>query len=128
MAVAPSHPVLKRALQLVTAWILGHQGDNVWFVSGPGMLTKAFCDVYLRQLEHALMPEGVKLLLPHEISPYVAQHLPRRYKADSRHWLSTKNAMRSIFRDPRPFQDDRQAALFALGPVHDASKSRGDPT
>ena len=128
MAVAPSHPVLKRALQLVTAWILGHQGDNVWFVSGPGMLTKAFCDVYLRQLEHALMPEGVKLLLPHEISPYVAQHLPRRYKADSRHWLSTKNAMRSIFRDPRPFQDDRQAALFALGQVHDASRSRGDHT
>jgi tetratricopeptide (TPR) repeat protein len=86
IAVTPRHPFIQKALTLITSLILERQGDNIWFLSGPGMFTKAFCDTYFTQLSQGVLPSGTKVLLPYELTPFIAQHLPRRYKADGRHW------------------------------------------
>lgn len=86
IGVAPRHPFVKNALARVASSILERQGDNIRFVSGPGIFTQAFCQTYAAQFARSSLPAGVKVLCPHDLAAFVAQHLPCQYKADAPHW------------------------------------------
>jgi mannosyltransferase OCH1-like enzyme len=79
IGVTARHPFVKNALAWVASLILEQQGHTIRFVSGPGMLTKAFCDTYLAQFARGTLPAGVKVLCPHDLAAFVAQHLPREF-------------------------------------------------
>jgi mannosyltransferase OCH1-like enzyme len=100
IAAAPHHPFIQYALSVVTNNILERDGDSIWFISGPGALTLAFCHFYRNQLRQLSIPEGVRIIDTYTLSSTVAQHLPLAYKHRGKHWLHKSNRQRSLFRNP----------------------------
>jgi tetratricopeptide (TPR) repeat protein len=100
IAAAPHHPFIQYALSVVTNNILERDGDSIWFISGPGALTLAFCHFYRNQLRRLSIPEGVRIVDTYTLSNSVAQHLPLAYKHRGEHWLHKSNRQRSLFRKP----------------------------
>ena len=80
--------------------ILERQGDSIWFLSGPGALTLAFCHFYKRELRQLTLPAGVHIVDTFTLSRTVAQHLPLAYKHRGAHWNHQKQRNRSLFRNP----------------------------
>lgn len=106
IASVPEHPFIIESLRVVVNQILERQGESLWFLSGPGVLTKVFCWMYRDQLQDQRWPKGVKLLAPHQLSHVVATHLPRSYKSDERHWLRNLSTQRlAMFRGYDPSAD-----------------------
>jgi mannosyltransferase OCH1-like enzyme/tetratricopeptide (TPR) repeat protein len=106
IAAAPHHPFIQYALSVVTNNILERDGDSIWFISGPGALTLAFCHFYRNQLRQLSIPEGVRIIDTYTLSNSVSQHLPLAYKHRGQHWLHKSNRQRSLFRKPsgRPLE------------------------
>ncbi|MFZ9712336.1 MAG: glycosyltransferase family 32 protein, partial [Burkholderiaceae bacterium] len=100
IASAPNHPFIRYALKTVTEQILERQGDSIWFLSGPGALTLAFCHFYKRELRQLTLPTGVHIIDTFTLSRTVAQHLPLAYKHRGTHWNHQKQRNRSLFRNP----------------------------
>jgi len=100
IASAPNHPFMRYALKTVTEQILERQGDSIWFLSGPGALTLAFCHFYKRELRQLTLPAGVRIVDTFTLSRTVAQHLPLAYKHRGAHWNHQKQRNRSLFRNP----------------------------
>jgi mannosyltransferase OCH1-like enzyme len=100
IASAPNHPFIRYALKTVTDHILERQGDSIWFLSGPGALTLAFCHFYKRELRQLRLPAGVHIVDTFTLSRTVAQHLPLAYKHRGAHWNHQKQRNRSLFRNP----------------------------
>ena len=100
MASVPNHPFIQYALDRVVNQILNHQGD-VWFASGPGCITIAFCNYYLDLLTQGLLPEGVMIKTCYEIEKKISIQLPRQYKQSSKSWSFSKGAPVPTYRYPR---------------------------
>jgi mannosyltransferase OCH1-like enzyme/tetratricopeptide (TPR) repeat protein len=100
IASAPNHPFIRYALKTVTEHILERQGDSIWFLSGPGALTLAFCHFYKREFRQLTLPAGVHIVDTFTLSRTVAQHLPLAYKHRGAHWNHQKQRNRSLFRNP----------------------------
>jgi len=94
------HPFIQYALSVVTNNILERDGDSIWFISGPGALTLAFCHFYRNQLRQLSIPEGVRIIDTYSLSNTVAQHLPLAYKHQGSHWNHTSQRQRALFRKP----------------------------
>lgn len=99
IAAAPAHPFIRSALAQVVANILGKQGDWIWFVSGPGVLTVLFCQFYIEELRRCRLPAGVMVKDAYRIQRNISIHLPRAYKHDDRGWLSSVAAASPLFRN-----------------------------
>ena len=97
IAAAPRHPFIRAALDQVAKNILEKQGDSIWFVSGPGMLTTLFCQVYLDDLRQCKLPHRVMIKDVYQVQQKISMHLPRAYKQDGRGWSSTKAASKPLF-------------------------------
>lgn len=101
LAVVPNHPFLHHALKYVTDQILSREGDNIWFISGPGALSLAFCHFYRDTLRRLQLPPGIRIIDTYTFSRTVAQHLPLTYKHRGKHWNHQEQRSRSLFRKPR---------------------------
>jgi tetratricopeptide (TPR) repeat protein len=101
IAAAPHHPFIQYALRVVTNNILERDSDSIWFISGPGALTLAFCHFYRNQLRQLSIPDGVRLVDTYTLSNTVAQHLPLAYKHRGQHWLHKSQRQRSLFRQAK---------------------------
>jgi mannosyltransferase OCH1-like enzyme/Flp pilus assembly protein TadD len=100
LAAAPNHTFIRFALNEVTKNILERDGDSIWFISGPGAITLAFCHFYQHELRQLSVPEGVRMIDTFTLSNTVAQHLPLAYKHQGRHWRHRDQRQRSLFRKP----------------------------
>jgi mannosyltransferase OCH1-like enzyme len=97
MAAAPGNPFIRAALDHVVANILEKQGDCIWFVSGPGVLSKLFCQVYIDDLRQCRLPYGVMIKDIYQMQQKISMHLPRSYKQDGRGWSSVNAASKPLF-------------------------------
>ncbi len=97
IAATPGHPFILDALTTVTRYVLERQGDNIWFVSGPGAFSTVFCRHYAADLAAQRCPARVAVRTVYEMGQRLSMHLPRRYKQDARSWYSPK-ATGGLFR------------------------------
>ena len=100
IASMPNHPFIEVAFERVVSQILSRQGD-VWFASGPGCITMAFCGYYLDVLSQGLLPDGVKVKTCYELSQKISIQLPRQYKQSKRNWSSSRGTQIPIYRYPK---------------------------
>ena len=86
LAVAPSHPVIARALQEACDAVNRGDGDILWLSTGPGLLTRilngALCG-------GSLAVEHVRILDRPQMLAHAAIHCLAAYKASERHWSRT---------------------------------------
>ena len=87
IGAAPNHPVVARALAMVSQAMNRGDTDTLWLSTGPGLLTRAFAHCVA-----GLVPEigdWRSGLVIHEfgnLQRYVGLHCPARYKTTDRHW------------------------------------------
>lgn len=77
MAATPGQPLIEAALDLACHLILEEQGNNPWFLVGPGMLTLCFARYYRKGLAdlQAPPPPGMRLLSETQLTLRVSHQL-----------------------------------------------------
>jgi mannosyltransferase OCH1-like enzyme/predicted Zn-dependent protease len=98
IAAAPAHPWIGFALNALVAMVIEKQGDNIWFLTGPGALSSAFCQFYQTEFKEARLPLGVRVPTVYELNQYISPHIPCSHKQDERNWASQHVRQRSLFR------------------------------
>ena len=98
IAAVPGHPCVEFILSMIVDWLLEKQGNNVWFLTGPGALSSGFCRYYRQQLGRARLPAGVRVVTVYSLYAFISPHIPCRHKNDERHWNSERVRSRSLFR------------------------------
>jgi hypothetical protein len=98
IAAAPGHPCIEFILSTIIDLVLEKQGNNVWFLTGPGALSSGFCRYYRPQLGRARLPAGVRVVSVFQLYDFISPHIPCRHKSDERHWNSERVRSRSLFR------------------------------
>ena len=70
LASSPGQPLIEAMLDLACFLVLGQQGSNPWFLTGPGMLSLCFARYYREGLAdpQAPPPPGMRLLSPAQLS------------------------------------------------------------
>jgi mannosyltransferase OCH1-like enzyme len=100
MASVPNHAFIAYTFDRVVNQILERQGD-IWFASGPGCITIAFCNYYLDMLTQGVLPPGIMMKTCYELEQKISIQLPRQYKHGKKSWSSSKGAQVPIYRYPR---------------------------
>jgi len=98
IAAAPRQPCIEFILSTIVDLVLEKQGNNVWFLTGPGALSSGFCCHYRQQLGRARLPAGIRVITVYRLYDFVSPHIPCRHKNDERHWNSERVRNRSLFR------------------------------
>jgi len=98
IAAAPGQPCIEFILSTIVDLVLEQQGNNVWFLTGPGALSSGFCRYYRQQLGRARLPEGIRVMTVYSLYDFISPHIPCRHKNDERHWNSERVRTRSLFR------------------------------
>jgi mannosyltransferase OCH1-like enzyme len=98
IAAAPGQPCIEFILNTIVDLVIEKQGNNVWFLTGPGALSSGFCCYYRQQLGRARLPAGVRVISVHLLYHFISPHTPCRHKSDERHWSSERVRSRSLFR------------------------------
>jgi tetratricopeptide (TPR) repeat protein len=87
IATIPQHPVIGRALDLAVDSVLAGDGDEMWFATGPGLLTRAFaCTLAESRQSWPVWLENVAVLDRGVLYRAVAIHCFAGYKLTERHW------------------------------------------
>jgi tetratricopeptide (TPR) repeat protein len=79
------HPVIGRALSLATTAMNRGDTDLIWLSTGPGLLTRAFAQVWAEtggELKHSLV-----VLDRRDVASVTAMHCHAAYKTTNRHWI-----------------------------------------
>jgi hypothetical protein len=98
IAAAPGQRCIEFILSTIVDLVLEKQGNNVWFLTGPGALSSGFCWFYRQQLGRARLPSGVRVITVYSLYDFISPHIPCRHKNDERHWNSERVRSRSLFR------------------------------
>ena len=98
IAAAPRQPCIEFILSTIVDLVLEKQGNNVWFLTGPGALSSGFCRFYRKQLGRARLPAGVRVISVHQLYHFISPHIPCQHKTDERHWSSEQARSQSLFR------------------------------
>ena len=98
IAALPGQPCIEFMLSTIVDLVLEKQGNNVWFLTGPGALSSGFCRYYRQQLGRARLPAGIRVMTVYNLYDFVSPHIPCRHKNDERHWNSERIRSRSLFR------------------------------
>ena len=90
IAVAPAHPMIKRALTQATEAILRGDRDIVWLSTGPGMFSRAIAT----ELAEPATPidrvlQNVTVLDRHVVRRTLVPYCQASYKRTVRHWQNT---------------------------------------
>jgi tetratricopeptide (TPR) repeat protein len=98
IAVAPGHPIINMALEMACNNVLDGQGDNPWFLSGPGVLTLCFCKYYSDFIaaNETPPPAGLRLFSQHQLSRLISFHLQTPVKIADGHWPAKSDPVRAI--------------------------------
>jgi tetratricopeptide (TPR) repeat protein len=80
LAARPGHPVTSLALELAVAAVNRGDSDMIWLATGPGLLTRAFAQVWADGLDDAV------ILDRRVLADAVAVHCWAGYKGTERHW------------------------------------------
>jgi len=98
IAAASGHPCVEFILSTIVDRVLEKQGNNVWFLTGPGGISSGFCRYYRQQLGRARLPAGLRVISVYQLYDFISPHIPCRHKSDERHWNSDRVRSRSLFR------------------------------
>jgi len=98
IAAAPAHPWIGFALDELVTMVIQKQGDNIWFLTGPGALSRAFCQFYQSDFKSGKLPLGVRVVTIYELNQYISPHVPCSHKQDERNWAAKSVRQRSLFR------------------------------
>jgi tetratricopeptide (TPR) repeat protein len=94
LGVVPRHPVMLLALNLAVEALNRGDHDIVWLSTGPGLMTRAFCQV-LAEPGNAMMLAEAAILELHIAQRLLGIHSPACYKQTTEHWSNA--AFRSDF-------------------------------
>ena len=77
MAASAGQPLIEAMLDLACFLVLGEQGANPWFLTGPGMVTLCFARYYRQGLANlsAPPPPGLRLLRESQLGQRVSLNL-----------------------------------------------------
>jgi tetratricopeptide (TPR) repeat protein len=93
IAARPGQGVVLRALEMAVTAVNRGDSDIVWLATGPGLLTRAFGQVFAPAGAAAgagvALPPGVVVLDRRELFQAVAIHCGAGYKRTDRHWSNT---------------------------------------
>jgi len=79
------HPVILRALELVTTAINRGDNDMIWLLSGPGLTTRAFAQVVAE--DESILHSGATAIFElWQMTRVIAMHRRVGYKRTPRHW------------------------------------------
>ena len=106
IAVAPAHPMIKRALKQATEAILRGDRDIVWLSTGPGMFSRAIT-AELSEPTMAMDPalQNITVLDRHVVRRSLVPYCQASYKRTVRHWQNTAFPSASAIKpksDPKP--------------------------
>lgn len=86
LGAAPEHPVIVRALELATEALLRGDGDFLWLSTGPGLLTRAFCQILTQEDAAGVSSLRAAIFDMGYVQRHVGIHCPLAYKKSARHW------------------------------------------
>ncbi|GAB0115759.1 tetratricopeptide repeat protein [Acidisoma sp. C75] len=87
IAAMPGHPVIQRALQSVVNDINAGSGETVWFVSGPGALSRAFTHFIAETgSPERWIPQGIVVQDRRQMFAAVSMNCSPGYKRSGGHW------------------------------------------
>ncbi|MDM7937823.1 MAG: tetratricopeptide repeat protein [Cyanobium sp. CZS 48M] len=88
LASTPDQPLLEAMLDLACFLVLGEQGSNPWFLTGPGMLTLCFARYYREGLAdlQAPPPPGMRLLSEAQLTQRISADLQWPVRISEGRW------------------------------------------
>jgi tetratricopeptide (TPR) repeat protein len=87
IAAAPRHPLIHKALQFCVQAAIRGDSDIAWLATGPGMLTRAFTQVFASGAQD--LPGQTLVLGLQGLCPTVAIHCLSGYKSTKKHWTNS---------------------------------------
>jgi mannosyltransferase OCH1-like enzyme len=91
LAARPQHPFIAYTLEKILTNMLINPQYNIWYNSGPGMLTLAFCYYYREELSRGFIPNCIKIIDNYEIGQRISISAVKNYKKTKLHWLHKDN-------------------------------------
>ncbi|MGB7565892.1 MAG: tetratricopeptide repeat protein [Prochlorococcaceae cyanobacterium] len=88
IASVPSHPFIGLALEMACRNVLDQAGWNPWFLSGSGVLSLCFANLYQNELANSAVPppKGLQVLTQHTMARWVSFHLQPSVKVSDGSW------------------------------------------
>jgi mannosyltransferase OCH1-like enzyme len=86
LGVIPAHPVIRRALELASVALNRGDSDTLWLSTGPGLLTRAFAQVFAEAPDRSAFLHRTVVLERWRYHRAVAEHCRLQYKRSSLHW------------------------------------------
>ena len=97
IVAAPGQTCIEFILNTIDL-VLEKQGNNAWFLTGPGARSLGFCRHNRQQLGRARLPAGIRVVTVYRLYVFISRHIPCRHKNDERHWNSARVRGKSLFR------------------------------
>jgi hypothetical protein len=98
IAVVPGHPIINMALEMACKNVIEGQGNNPWFLTGPGVFTLCFCQYYgdFIAASETPPPSGLRLFSQHQLSRLISFHLLTPVKVAEGGWATKSDPVRAI--------------------------------
>jgi mannosyltransferase OCH1-like enzyme len=80
------HPVIGLALKMVTTALNRGDTDLLWLSTGPGVITRAFCQVIVSDDEASALLSNASIFDMGSLQRHIGLHCPVRYKISEKHW------------------------------------------
>jgi hypothetical protein len=112
LGAAPGHPVISLALRLATQAVNRGDSDLLWLATGPGLLTRAFCQSLLSGGVSTERPTTAILDLG-LVRRHIGMHCSLPYKKSLRHW--SRSSFGGAVRATRAQSDGNAATRTSSG-------------
>jgi mannosyltransferase OCH1-like enzyme len=86
LGVTPAHPVIRRALELAVLALNRGDNDTLWLSTGPGLLSRAFAQVFAETHDRAAFLHENIVLESWRYHRAVSEHCRLQYKRSNLHW------------------------------------------
>jgi mannosyltransferase OCH1-like enzyme len=86
LGAIPAHPVIGRALDLAALALNRGDSDTIWLSTGPGLLTRAFAQVFAETQDRVTFLARNIVLERWHHQTAVARHCSLKYKQSNLHW------------------------------------------
>lgn len=93
IAARPRAPLVAFVLERIAERVIAKPDESIWYTSGPGLWTLAFCEFYHEELAAKRWPKGVRIIDFHNLGRHVAPFAVKAYKRSDKHWLHKDNGL-----------------------------------